>query len=152
MLFDTWYLVKCNKILMIKWIRWIWLKFLQIHVSNDMLKLFVDPLKRKESTIDTMCSFEKILGHVTARVRHIKLGFNLNLEGDIFKVYDRLEHSPVSTTNEREKVLNTGLLSKNVLILQRASLHICYIFTHFFWFQIFFSIEQIQTKDRCKLW
>lgn len=97
-----------------------------------MLKLFVDPLKRKESTIDTMCSFEKILGHVTARVRHIKLGFNLNLEGDIFKVYDRLEHSPVSTTNEREKVLNTGLLNKNVLILQRASLHICYIFTHFF--------------------
>lgn len=50
---------------------------------------------------------KRILG----RVRHIKLGFNLNLEGDIFKVYDR--HS----LRYDEKILNIGTLSKNVLIL-----------------------------------
>lgn len=76
--------------------------------------MYVIFVKKKEK--------KRILG----RVRHIKLGFNLNLEGDIFKVYDR--HS----LGYDEKILNIGTLSKNVLIFLSVA------FTH-----LFLSLKQI---------
>lgn len=69
------------------------------------------PLKEEIDVRNIREKKKKEKKRILGRVRHIKLGFNLNLEGDIFKVYDR--HS----LGYDEKILNIGTLSKNVLIL-----------------------------------